>query len=238
MSINPAECDRTTVYAGECRNFSDTEWVRFDSGRRRSPDARDGNTWLIDLGVGSVWTRDDKVRNLVPLVPEPDADALLYRAERAERERDAAIARAERYVRERDEADRRTAAAEADRDRWKLHHDRVDGQWAKAEREVTRLRGTGAVSRADIEKAILLRRWNTSGPDSQGFAIIHIPSAVDAVCETVGIEDEQAVDPVEQKARELYALAWPDDEDPDTNTDVWETCENIARHVLGQEAGR
>lgn len=91
MSINPADCDRTTVYAGECRNFADTEWLPFESGRRRSPDARDGNTWLIDLGVGSVWTRDDKVRNLVPLVPERDTDALLYRAERAERERDEAV---------------------------------------------------------------------------------------------------------------------------------------------------
>ena len=72
MSTNPAECDRTTVYAGECRNFADTEWIRFDSGRRRSPDARDGNTWLIDVAHGSFWMSDDKVRNLVPLVPAAD----------------------------------------------------------------------------------------------------------------------------------------------------------------------
>ncbi|MFI8590132.1 hypothetical protein [Dietzia maris] len=67
--INPADCDRTTVYTGECRNFADTEWIRFDSGRRRSPDPRDGNTWLIDANNGSFWMADDKVRNLVPLVP-------------------------------------------------------------------------------------------------------------------------------------------------------------------------
>ncbi|WP_206474700.1 hypothetical protein [Dietzia sp. KRD202] len=69
--IDPVDCDRTTVYTGECRNFADTEWIRFDSGRRRSPDARDGNTWLIDVAYGSFWMADDKVRNLVPLVPAP-----------------------------------------------------------------------------------------------------------------------------------------------------------------------
>ncbi|MDV6300213.1 hypothetical protein R3P82_13990 [Dietzia maris] len=69
--INPADCDRTTVYTGECRNFADTEWIRFESGRRRSPDARDGNTWLIDVAYGSFWMADDKVRNLAPLVPAP-----------------------------------------------------------------------------------------------------------------------------------------------------------------------
>ncbi|MCT2121563.1 hypothetical protein [Dietzia cinnamea] len=68
-TINPAECDRTTVYAGECRNFADTEWVRFDSGRRRDPS--DGIPWLVDVGTGSFWVRDDQVRNLVPLVPAP-----------------------------------------------------------------------------------------------------------------------------------------------------------------------
>lgn len=69
VPTNPADCDRTTVYTGECRNFTDTEWIRFDSGRRRSPDASDGNTWLIDVAHGSFWMSDDKVRNLVPLVP-------------------------------------------------------------------------------------------------------------------------------------------------------------------------
>ena len=68
-TINPADCDRVTVYAGECRNFQDTEWITFNSGRRRSPDARDGNTWLIDVAHGSFWMRDDQVRDLVRLVP-------------------------------------------------------------------------------------------------------------------------------------------------------------------------
>lgn len=66
-SIDPATCDRTTVYAGECRNFADTEWIRFLSGRRRSPKAR--NTWLVDVANGSFWVRDDQVRHLVHLVP-------------------------------------------------------------------------------------------------------------------------------------------------------------------------
>lgn len=56
------------------------------------------------------------------------------------RERDAAVARAGKAERERDNANQRCAVAESERDKWKLHHDRVDGQWAKAEREVTKLR--------------------------------------------------------------------------------------------------
>lgn len=82
VPTNPADCDRTTVYTGECRNFADTEWIRFDSGRRR--DASDGNTWLVDVGNGSFWMADEKVRNLVRLVPArpitradlPDHDAI------------------------------------------------------------------------------------------------------------------------------------------------------------------
>lgn len=83
------------------------------------------------------------------------------RAEKAEQERDEARgtvetlrtavrergtlikdlrARAENAERQWNEADRRTAEAEEQRDQWKRHHDRVDGQWAKAEREVTKLR--------------------------------------------------------------------------------------------------
>lgn len=69
MTINPADCDLTTVYAGECRNFPDTAWVRFDSGRRRASEPADGRAWLVDYGNGSYWCRDDQVRNLVPLVP-------------------------------------------------------------------------------------------------------------------------------------------------------------------------
>lgn len=73
-TINPADCDRTTVYTGECRNFQDTEWITFNSGRRRSPNARDGNTWLIDVAHGSFWMRDDQVRDLVRLVPARPLD--------------------------------------------------------------------------------------------------------------------------------------------------------------------
>ena len=69
--FDPADCDRTTVYTGECRNFADTAWVRFDSGRRRASKPANGRAWLVDYGTGSYWCRDDQVRNLVPLVPAP-----------------------------------------------------------------------------------------------------------------------------------------------------------------------
>ena len=146
--------------------------------------------------------------------------------DRAERERDAAVARAEQAERDRDEADRRTAAAEADRDRWKLHHDRVDGQWAKAEREVTTLRSAGAVTRADIEKAVrsAFKVWGYDRVTGQEWEVLaRIRPLFDR------IEAEQPADPVEEKARELYRAATPDAR--------WETVADeyrrIARHVLG-----
>lgn len=86
MTINPADCDRTTVYTGECRNFADTAWVRFDSGRRRASKPANHRAWLVDYGTASYWCRDDQVRNLVPLVPEPEAldtDALAELIRRA-----------------------------------------------------------------------------------------------------------------------------------------------------------
>ena len=196
--------------------------------------------------------------------------------------------------RERDDADQRCAEAEADRDRWKLHHDRVDGQWAKAEREVTRLRGTGAVSEADIEKAVrsvaVNPIWEAAareiidavwalheGTDRAVYVVResdlpeverdedgnwirgdvlvygrsaelemvrqHVASALETVadCEAVAraIEAEQSVDPVEEKADELYgayhgqypAVPWPS-----LNSVGREKFTRLAAHVLGQGA--
>lgn len=286
--INPADCDRTTVYIGECRNFADTEWIRFDSGRRRSPDARDGNTWLIDVVHGSFWMADDKVRNLVPLVPAPAGgpwtrddlpsptdvrwertaetwkwrpnpttdhvlDAVVAHLNahhpkagmEARLDAEAAGAEMTAAYAARDAAERRcdelrslivgqsvnvdvyrekVREAERQRDRredeatnfayWAAkrlgcHVDRLDGLTLTEMAE--RATAAPAVSRADIEKAILSRRWNTSGPDSQGFDIIHIQSATDAVCDLFGVEAEQAVDPVEEQTDSLADILYGDE---------------------------
>lgn len=99
MTINPADCDLTTVYAGECRNFPNTAWVRFDSGRRRASEPADGRAWLVDYGNGSYWCRDDQVRNLVPLVPEPEALDTVALAEVIRLAAEAALENATQIVR-------------------------------------------------------------------------------------------------------------------------------------------
>lgn len=118
-------------------------------------------------------------------------------------------------------------------DEWKeCHADAVRerDEW-KARAEAAEARTTPAVTRADIEKSILSRRWNTSGPDSQGFDIIHIQSATDAVCDLFGVESEQATDPLLDKAQEFAALAdWILTERESV------LLHTVARHVLGQEA--
>ena len=68
-----------------------------------------------------------------------------------------------------------------------------------------------AVSRADIEKAIRVRPWGTGGPDSQGYEILHVESAVDAVCDLLGIEAEQAVDQVEERVDALADAVYGDE---------------------------
>lgn len=61
-------------------------------------------------------------------------------------------------------------------------------------------------------------------------------------CEAVAraIEAGQAVDPVTEKADELFAIGWPElvDASDDARNGVREGLSRIARHVLGQEAKR
>lgn len=147
-TINPADCDRTTVYAGECRNFADTEWIRFDSGRRRSPDARDGNTWLIDVAYGSFWMADDKVRNLVPLVPGRDFSGVDWKTmyDQARSERDAAVYAYDKAARERDkeEASRREAWKHLDKAADRVVHEQTRAQEAERERDEWKARAEAA----------------------------------------------------------------------------------------------
>lgn len=137
-------------------------------------------------------------------------------------------------------AHREVERLQRDRDEWKAR-----ATLAEQERENWRItainRAAPAVSPGDVEKAILSLRWGTSGPDSQGFDIIHIRSAVDAVCDLLGVQAEQAVDPVEAKAEELMRVLAPETEDRTwgiLTEPAREDFRRLARHVLGQEATR
>ncbi len=146
VPTNPADCDRTTVYTGECRNFADTEWIRFDSGRRR--DAGDGNTWLVDVAYGSFWMSDDKVRNLVPLVPGRDFSGVDWKTmyDQARSERDAAVYACDNAERERDEekAARREAWKHLHRAADRVVHEQRRAQDAECERDEWKARAEKA----------------------------------------------------------------------------------------------
>lgn len=95
-----------------------------------------------------------------------------------------------------------------------------------------------AVTREEVEKAITVGvRGTTDGDLIDQDA--SIPSgecvrlAVDATCDLFGIEAEQAVDPVEAKARELAKAGGIDFDEQDP--EIVEMLLGIARHVLGKE---
>lgn len=135
------------------------------------------------------------------------------------RERDAAVERADQLRDERDDA--LSAGLEA---------------LGAAESKVRVLEGERAaqpalaVSRADVAEALARclnpEMWNVT-----------FPSVVDEMCALFGIEAEQAVDPVQEKARELWeagaANHLPLGEQP---ANVRKAFNRLARHVLGQEA--
>ena len=86
------------------------------------------------------------------------------------------------------------------------------------------------LTRVDIEKA--LRECT-----NDVFASHAYPHMADAVCALFGIEAEQAVDPIEEKARVLWEAGRANplllDDQP---ANVRETFRRVAEYVLGQEA--
>lgn len=169
------------------------------------------------------------------------------------RERDEWKARAEAAERDRDDdySERSQKAAAWDRVaahpalRMDLLPD-VEGSYADLVFEcITRLveaaeaRTAPEVKRADIEKAIRGKVWAANrDPNKAGFHRVHVDWATDAVCDLFGIEAEQAVDPVTEKARELWEVGgkhtpWSFDELSPETADEYR---RLARHVLGQEA--
>lgn len=149
--------------------------------------------------------------------------------DQARRERDAAVRQGELKARtERDLAE----AAERERDEW------------KARAEAAEARTAPAVSRADIDRALINVTSNAMNypTPSQMLGKDTGPlrkKCVDAMCDLLGIEAEQAVDPVEAKAIALWRAGYPN------SPRTWEEVGNardayrrMAAHVLGQEAGQ
>ena len=209
----------------------------------------------LNPGQGGQWTRDDLPRIGTPdpahdsvvdgvldtvvhwlnkhhPKPQPydqggvrGADSLLYRAER---ERDAAVARAEQAERERDEAVEACALFQRAMHKWRERAEQAEARTAPA------------VTRADIEECVYGSRRAGRECDEQGFVPVHVQEAVGQLCDLFGVEAEQAVDPVEAKARELYEVSNPG------TVGKWETIHEafkdgyrrMAAHVLGQEVTR
>lgn len=128
----------------------------------------------------------------------------------------------------------------------------ADEQWKKWEGQARRAeaRTDSAVSRADVEKALDtgIRGTTDGGLIDQDTSIPSgecVRLAVDAVCDLFGVKAEQAVDPVEAKARELYGVAnagvsWDAviksaDEGNRVDREVAREYRAIARHVHGED---
>lgn len=161
-------------------------------------------------------------------------------ARRAERERDEAL-------RKKGEAFDRAVRAERERDEWKARaeaagreREKIADQFATFRAEIVAeavKARKSAVTRADIDRALIDVTSNAMNypTPSQMLGKDTGPlrrKCVDAMCDLLGIEAEQVVDPVESKARELYRAVMPDAR--------WETVADeyrrIAAHVLEQEA--
>lgn len=188
-------------------------WARLSDAQRVELAA------ALDPGRRGLHVRlDNQAKTLATFQRERD-EALDW-AKRAEDARDTAATRAEQLERE-------VSKVEGRASEWSIKAQ----QW-RERAEAAEARTAPAVTRADVVDAVNGSRRAGREPDDQGFVPIHPGEAIDHLCALFGIEAEQAVDPVEEKARELYRAATPDAR--------WETVADeyrrIARHVLGQEA--
>lgn len=155
------------------------------------------------------------------------------------RERDEAL-------RKKGEAFDRAVRAERERDEWKARaeaagreREKIADQFATFRAEIVAeavKARKSAVTRADIDRALIDVTSNAMNypTPSQMLGKDTGPlrrKCVDAMCDLLGIEAEQVVDPVESKARELYRAVMPDAR--------WETVADeyrrIAAHVIEQE---
>lgn len=171
---------------------------------------------------------------------------------KSQRERDRWKAATKRALEHRDEWKARAEAAEReastwrtstesahsdflqaahDRDLWKDAADYAAGERDEWEARAVRAesRPAPAVTHADIEKAL---RASTNDV----FQDESYPHMADAICDLFGIEAEQAEDPVEAKAQELYEHVYTGRFE-DGSSGVQAEYRKLAAYLLGQEAG-
>lgn len=250
---------RSGVYGLRFTDGDVTNLVRLVPAERRYGDVVVGGIPAAHELAEALRERDELRRHLSVAADRVAAEQT--RAQDAERERDEAVGRAEKSERAydaalagRDEALAEVESAERERDEWKRHHDRVDGQWAKAEREVTMLRTEAAgsslamvsdgtndtndapsVSRVEVEEAMEEFRVGLELPQDFVRPTTRVSALADAVCRLFGIDP----DPVEELAEELWRVAERPVAGWATEAPVRrEKMRRIAAHVLGQEAKR
>mgnify|MGYP001761391338 CR=1 FL=1 len=101
---------------------------------------------------------------------------------------------------------------------------------ANGERDEWKVRAASAVT-FEQRNAVADHLWNAMVGSAKSVVRDVVAQAFVAAGIEVAVEAEQTVDPIEEKARELYRAATPDAR--------WETVADeyhrIARHVLGQE---
>lgn len=205
--------------------------------------------------------RCDELRSLI-VGQSVNVDVYREKVREAERQRDDAHTAYEKAARERDEAVARSEHAEqlipayAMLDIWvalgrdSIHFDDWYDEhgyaeaWAELTAAVREARTAPAVTRDDIDRALINVTSNAMnyptpsqmlGKDSGPLR----KKCVDAVCDLLGIEAEQVVDPVEEKAEELMRVLAPETEDRTwgiLTEPAREDFRRLARHVLGQEA--
>ena len=192
----------------------------------------------LDLGgmrFGAAVALEAVVEHLNAHYPKPEnPEHLLRMCQEADLKRTRAEAKADRWRRAHEIVEGERDQARRERDMWKekcldtdeaLHDARTERDEAVARAESAEARTAPAVSRADVAEALSRcidpERWNVT-----------FPSVVSEVCDLFGVEAEQAVDPLLDKAQEFAALA--DWELTDREAELLHT---VAAHVLGQEAG-
>jgi hypothetical protein len=180
---------------GDCSQPEVQEWVEVvrelrrerDEARREWAGWREQSARRVEQLRVAERERDESLRKKGEMVD---------RAVRAERERDAAVARAE--AAERAVAETTKTVADVERRLGEiraLHADTV------ATQRRIEARTASAVSRADVEKALDtgIRGTTDGGLIDQDTSIPSgecVRLAVDAVCGLLGIDAEQAVDPI------------------------------------------
>ena len=222
--LNPAEARELAAALDPGRGTAGGQWTRYEFARLDihplSPAGEVIDQVVAWLNAHHPKPSDDPYSTVL------DQAARIHdlKADLADmtRERDAAVARAGKAERERDEAVEACALFQRAMHKWRERAEQAEARTAPA------------VTRADIEECVYGSRRAGRECDEQGFVPVHVQEAVGQLCDLFGVEAEQAIDPVEEKARSEADRRYSGE----PNHAFIEGAVWAARHVLGQEATR